>query len=107
MDSDGEGGNDAFAKQGGDALNLEDDDDGGFNQNDSEEADPDDEDEMEPGKKGSGSKPAPGQQKEVKGEKLENQPYDLAVDVNDSEEIESDEEDDEVNMNDVGRSNAN
>ena len=34
--------------------------------------------------------------KEVKGEKLENQPYDLAVDVNDSEEIESDEDDDEV-----------
>jgi|TARA_B110000305_G_C19375396_1_gene606686 hypothetical protein len=45
--------------------------------------------------------------KEVKGEKLENQPYDLAVDVNDSEEIESDEEDDEVNMNDVGRSTQN
>ena len=106
MDSDGEGGADAFAKLGGDALNLEDDDDGGFNQNDSEEADPDDDDEMDPTKKGSGSKPpGPGQQKEVKGEKLENQPYDLAVDVNDSEEIESDEEDDEVNMNDVGRSN--
>ena len=34
---------------------------------------------------------------------MANQPYDLAVDVNDSEEIESDEEDDEVNMNDVGR----
>jgi hypothetical protein len=29
------------------------------------------------------------------------------VDVNDSEEIESDEEDDEVNMNDVGRSTQN
>ena len=43
----------------------------------------------------------------MKGEKLENQPYDLAVDVNDSEEIESDEEDDEVNMNDVGRSTQN
>ena len=37
-----------------------------------------------------------GAPKEVKGEKLENQPYDLAVDVNDSEEIESDEDDDEV-----------
>jgi len=35
--------------------------------------------------------------KDVKGEVLDNQPYDLAVDVNDSEEIESDEEDDEVN----------
>ena len=43
----------------------------------------------------------------MKGEKLENQPYDLAVDVNDSEEIESEEEDDEVNMNDVGRAAAN
>lgn len=65
MDFNGEGGNDQFAKQGGDALNLEQDgnisDDNGFNQNDSEEADPDDEDEMDPTKKGSGSKPAPGQ----------------------------------------------
>jgi hypothetical protein len=34
--------------------------------------------------------------KEVKGEQVKDQPYDLAVDVNDSEEIESDEED-EVN----------
>ena len=29
---------------------------------------------------------------------VDNQPYDLAVDVNDSEEIESDEEADEVNV---------
>ena len=43
----------------------------------------------------------------MKGEKLENQPYDLAVDVNDSEEIESEEEDDEVNMNDVQRAASN
>ena len=35
---------------------------------------------------------------QVKGEKVDNQPFDLAVDVNDSEEIESDEEDDEVNV---------
>ena len=34
--------------------------------------------------------------KEIQGEKLKDQPYDLAVDVNDSEEIESDEDDDEV-----------
>jgi hypothetical protein len=34
----------------------------------------------------------------VKGQKVENQPFDLAVDVNDSEEIESDEEEDEVNL---------
>ena len=38
-----------------------------------------------------------GQQNKVDGEKLDNQPYDLAVDVNDSEEIESDEDADEVN----------
>jgi hypothetical protein len=37
----------------------------------------------------------------VKGEKVENQPFDLAVEVNDSEEIESDEEDDEVNVDAV------
>jgi len=34
----------------------------------------------------------------VKSEKVENQPFDLVVDVNDSEEIESEEEDDEVNV---------
>ena len=81
-----------FTKQGGEALNL--DDDGQFN--DSEDADDmDDDDDMREkvsGKKG-----------DVKGKELENQPYDLAVDVNDSEEIESEEEEDEVNMNDVQR----
>jgi hypothetical protein len=56
MDSEGEEGP-SFAKQGGDALNLEDDDDDGFNQNDSEDVDPDDEDDMDPTKKGSGGKP--------------------------------------------------
>lgn len=35
---------------------------------------------------------------QVRGQKVDNQPFDLAVDVNDSEEIESDEEDDEVNV---------
>lgn len=34
----------------------------------------------------------------MKGHEVQNQPFDLAVDVNDSEEIESDEEEDEVNM---------
>lgn len=44
-----------------------------------------------------------GQKKpEVKGEKLENQPYDLAVDVNDSEEIESDDDEDEDQVNALG-----
>jgi hypothetical protein len=42
-------------------------------------------------------KGAAGSGGKVDGQKLDNQPYDLAVDVNDSEEIESDEEDDEVN----------
>ena len=32
---------------------------------------------------------------------MENQPYDLAVDVNDSEEIESDEEDDEATIGEL------
>lgn len=101
MDSDDD--NQDFAPKGGEALNLENNDDA-FN--DSEDVDePEDDDDM-PQKKGSGAKPGM-PPKEVKGEKLENQPYDLAVDVNDSEEIESDEEDDEVNMNDVGRSAQN
>ena len=113
MDSDNEEDQPGFPKQGGDALDL-DDDDGGFAPNDSEEVDEGDDDDDEdmvmpdqmPEKKGSGSKVPPlaaGPPKDVKGDKLENQPYDLAVDVNDSEEIESDEEEDEVNMNDVGR----
>lgn len=72
--------------------------DGDFN--DSEEVDEDDDDPQEMMKaakqEGSGMKSSGAPPKEVKGEKLENQPYDLAVDVNDSEEIESDEDDDEV-----------
>lgn len=104
MDSDGEERH--FAKQGGEALNL--DDNEGFN--DSEDVDDveDDPDAQANKKEPSPPKPAQTTQpKEVKGEKLENQPYDLAVDVNDSEEIESEEEDDEVNMNDVGRAQQN
>lgn len=100
MDSEGE--EQHFSKQGGEALNL--DDNEAFN--DSEEVDDVEEDEQAEAAKKDPSPPKPAQtaqQKEVKGEKLENQPYDLAVDVNDSEEIESEEEDDEVNMNDVGR----
>ena len=103
MDSDGDD-QQEFAKQGGDALNLDGDNDA-FN--DSEDADDIDDEDDAPQKKGSGSKSGNMPAKDVKGDKLENQPYDLAVDVNDSEEIESDEEDDEVNMNDVGRSTQN
>ena len=99
MDSDDD--QQDFAKGNGEALNLENNDDDEFN--DSEDVDEPEDDEDVPQKKNSGAK-AGMPPKEVKGEKLENQPYDLAVDVNDSEEIESDEEDDEVNMNDVGRS---
>jgi len=40
-----------------------------------------------------GGKPA-----DVKGEKVDNQPFDLAVDVDDSEEIDSEEEEDQVNV---------
>jgi len=50
---------------------------------------------------GAGKKDAPaagGKPAEVKGQKVENQPFDLAVDVDDSEEIDSDEEDDHVNV---------
>ena len=39
-----------------------------------------------------------GKPPDVKGQKVENQPFDLAVDVNDSEEIDSEEEEDEVNV---------
>ena len=102
MDSDDD--QQDFAKGNGEALNLENNDVDEFN--DSEDVDEPEDDEDVPQKKSSGAK-AGMPPKEVKGEKLENQPYDLAVDVNDSEEIESDEEDDEVNMNDVGRSTQN
>lgn len=108
MESDGDENvaqNAGFSKQGGEALNL--DDDGGFN--DSEDVD--DSGDVEPQDMRGGEKKASaakGAKPDVKGEKLENQPYDLAVDVNDSnsEEIESEEEDDEVNMNDVQRTQA-
>lgn len=89
--------------KGGEALDLE----GDFN--DSEEVDEEEEDPqsmMKAGSKkdGSGGK-GPGQ-KDVKGKELENQPYDLAVDVNDSEEVESEEEDDEVNAMETGTNAA-
>lgn len=41
--------------------------------------------------------PSPGKT-DIKGQQVENQPFDLAVEVNDSEEIESDEDEDEVNV---------
>ena len=93
MDSDG--GQNDFAAKGGQALDMQ-----AFP--DSEDVDEEEDDAPQrkdgsPGKGKSGSG-----NKEIKGEKLENQPYDLAVDVNDSEEIESDEEDDVVNAMNTG-----
>ncbi len=96
MESDDDG----FPKQGGEALELGDDfdsDDGG------DDADAKQDAMRQPMKgnvtgkgsdKGDGAKAAA----DVKGQKVENQPFDLAVDVDDSEEIDSDEEDDQVNV---------
>jgi len=91
---------DGFPKTGGEALQI--DNDGDFD--DSEEEKSDDEDDMQqrpamslanaPKIPGAGDGRAP----DVQGAKVENQPFDLAVDVNDSEEIDSDEEEDEVNV---------
>ena len=73
---------------------------------DSEDVD-EEEDDVPQRKDGSGAKAKGGSgSKDIKGEKLENQPYDLAVDVNDSEEIESDEEDDVVNAMNAGANQA-
>ena len=97
MDSDDDG----FPKQGGEALQIDHEFD------DSEEEADDNESEEDLGTRpamqinnvakasgiGADGKPA-----DVKGQKVENQPFDLAVDVNDSEEIDSDEEEDEVNV---------
>ena len=93
--------NEDFPKQGGDALEIGDEFD------DSEE-EPDDDDEEEPQSSKpqamqhmSGQKPAQTSNTgagDVKGQKVDNQPFDLAVDVNDSEEIESDEEEDRMNV---------
>ncbi len=77
-----------FANNGGEALNL----DGDFN-----DSDVGAEEQMRVAGKEEDVKAAAGSGGKVDGQKLDNQPYDLAVDVNDSEEIESDEEDDEVN----------
>ena len=100
MDSDDDG----FAKQGGEALDI-----GGVD--DSEEENDDESGEEMPTQAqnkpiSSGQKPAGGNP-EVKGQKIDNQPFDLAVDVNDSEEIESEEEEDRMNVDmDVGPSAA-
>lgn len=83
-----DGGGQDFANGNGEALNL----DGDFN-----DSDIGGEEQMRGAGKDDDGKAAAGSGDKVAGQKLDNQPYDLAVDVNDSEEIESDEEDDEVN----------
>ena len=89
MDSEDD---DGFAKQGGEALEMGDDFD------DSEEEGMD-EPQAQVRKQPEGSTVTVGEAAPpVKGQEVQNQPFDLAVDVNDSEEVESDEEDDEVNM---------
>ena len=76
MDSDGEGNEEDFAKQGGDALNLE---DGGNFANDSEEVDPEDEEDVnQEEQKASGGKGANLAGKDVKGENLEVTPEELS-----------------------------
>jgi hypothetical protein len=105
MDSDDE----QFAGGNGDALVL----DGDYDSE--EQQDEDEEDEEEPvqkppahdprkaqppagANKPAAKGPSPGKGPDVKGQVVENQPFDLAVSVNDSEEIDSEEEEDEVNM---------
>jgi hypothetical protein len=96
MDSDDD--ND-FANKGGEALELGDDDfSDGEGEYDDQEDQPQMEDPKQVPKQNAPDRPTGGSpSKDVKGEVVENQPFDLAVDVNDSEEIDSDEEEDEVN----------
>jgi hypothetical protein len=91
---------DGFAKQGGDALDIGDEFDSEEEQDQSDDNAPMPMPQQKPAQPHPASKPAAASGA-VKGEKVENQPFDLAVEVNDSEEIESDEEDDEVNVDAV------
>lgn len=87
MDSDDDG----FHKQG-EALDIGED----FDSDEGEEDVPIAASKAPPAKKPA---PAPMPKKDnVRGETVQNQPFDLAVDVDDSEEVESDEEEDEVNV---------
>ena len=91
-----------FPKQGADAIEIGDEFDDSEEEGD-DVPEPQNQDAMRKPMKaniaasaagaGSGGKAA-----DVKGNKVEDQPFDLAVDVNDSEEIDSDEEEDEVNV---------
>ena len=92
MDSEDDG----FPKPGGEALEIGDEfDSEEENDNEQAPAQPGKAAAQQPeGKETAGGLPPP----DVKGQKVANQPFDLAVDVNDSEEIDSDEEEDEVNV---------
>jgi hypothetical protein len=72
MDSDNEEeiGRGNFAKGGGDALNLDDED--GFAQNDSEDVDNDDDDDMMEEVKKASARKAAAVKSDVKGDKLDN-----------------------------------
>ena len=87
-----DGSDDGFARQpGGEALVMGEDDD---HFDDSEEQLSDQEQNHPPL-----AKPKADQAKvNIKADAIQNQHHDLAVDVNDSEEIDSEEEEDEVQM---------
>ena len=91
---------DGFPKQGGtEALEIGDDFDS-EEEPDDQESDTQNRQNMQiPDSKPKATEAAAGAKPpDVKGQKVDNQPFDLAVDVNDSEEIDSDEEEDEVNV---------
>ena len=97
QDSDDDG----FPKQGGEALEIGDDFDSEEEQDDGDDNDIQNRPAMQVNnvsKPGAQADAGAGKAVDVKGQKVDNQPFDLAVDVNDSEEIDSDEEEDEVNV---------
>jgi len=96
MESDDDG----FAKQGGEPLDLGDQ----FDDSEEEPDDDDDDEDVEPisskpqALSGANVPKPGGKPEDIKGQKIDNQPFDLAVDVNDSEEIESEEDDGNMNV---------
>ena len=96
MESDDDG----FPKQGGEALELGDDFDSDDENGDADAKQDAMRQPIKGNMSGKGNEKGDGakQVSEIKGTKVENQPFDLAVDVDDSEEIDSDEEDDQVNV---------
>ena len=89
-----------FPKQGGDAIEIGDEFDDSEEEGDDPMPDTQNQDAMRKPMKANMAAAAgsSGKAADVKGNKVEDQPFDLAVDVNDSEEIDSDEEEDEVNV---------